>query len=373
VTRRAVLILAIVAAPAVGGAYPQFQLSSGATRCNQCHFAPAGGGLINGYGRDEAGDTISSGGDGRFLHGLWEPPPWLALGADIRLAALANNEDALTGVDTEAFPMQADLYVRLAFGQFSAYGNVSYRPTERTDVSAASHIFSSEHYLMWREGPTGWYARVGRFFAPFGLRLVEHTAYVRRFLGFNTLEQPYAVSGGFVEDGQELHLSAWMPDFWRDQVGVRSSGGAAYYERRVGQTAAWGAQAKLDIGDNDVRGTGGLVGKYFFAEPKIQLLAEADLVYQSFKGLDTSRWQFAGFLGSAWFPHRGWMVQLMLERFDEDMAIKGTARDAVDAELNWFPWAHFEVSLYGRVQIIGTGSDDGAPQELVLLQLHYYL
>ena len=32
-------------------AYPQWQLSTGAARCNQCHFAPAGGGLINSYGQ----------------------------------------------------------------------------------------------------------------------------------------------------------------------------------------------------------------------------------------------------------------------------------------------------------------------------------
>ena len=33
----------------VGGrafAYPQFQFSSGTTRCAQCHYSPAGGGLI---------------------------------------------------------------------------------------------------------------------------------------------------------------------------------------------------------------------------------------------------------------------------------------------------------------------------------------
>ena len=72
-------------------AYPQFQFSSGTTRCGQCHYSPSGGTLISSWGRDEAGDTISLGGDGSFLHGLWAPPSWLALGADIRLAGLRND------------------------------------------------------------------------------------------------------------------------------------------------------------------------------------------------------------------------------------------------------------------------------------------
>src|SRR5262249_44890220 len=65
---------------ALGGgraqAYPQFQFSSGTNRCSQCHYSPAGGGLITSWGRDESGDTLSLGGDGAFLHGAWSPPSW---------------------------------------------------------------------------------------------------------------------------------------------------------------------------------------------------------------------------------------------------------------------------------------------------------
>ena len=82
-----VLSAALAALAGRAEAYPQFQFSSGTTRCSQCHFSPAGGGLITAWGRDESGDTISLGGDGAFLHGAWSPPAWLALGADLRLAA----------------------------------------------------------------------------------------------------------------------------------------------------------------------------------------------------------------------------------------------------------------------------------------------
>ena len=38
---------------------------------------------------------------------------------------------------------------------------------------------------MWRPAALGPYVRAGRFFAPFGLRLAEHYAYVRRDTGYN--------------------------------------------------------------------------------------------------------------------------------------------------------------------------------------------
>src|SRR5438067_596155 len=61
-------------------AYPQWQLGTGATRCNQCHYAPAGGGLVNSYGRDAAGEDLSTfQGNGGFLHGAVELPSWLAI------------------------------------------------------------------------------------------------------------------------------------------------------------------------------------------------------------------------------------------------------------------------------------------------------
>ncbi len=55
--------------------------------------------------------------------------------------------------------------------------------------AGGSRFISREHYLMWRPAALGPYVRAGRFFAPFGLRLAEHYAYVRRDLGYNLLEE----------------------------------------------------------------------------------------------------------------------------------------------------------------------------------------
>ena len=65
----------VLCAETAAHAYPQWQLSTGAARCNECHYAPGGGGLINGYGRDAIGSELSTiPGDGNFLHGAVTPP-----------------------------------------------------------------------------------------------------------------------------------------------------------------------------------------------------------------------------------------------------------------------------------------------------------
>jgi hypothetical protein len=373
--RRIVLVVLVVRAclvPAPAAAYPQFQLQTGAVRCNQCHFAPAGGGLINGYGREEAGETISLGGDGTFLHGLWTPPSWLALGGDVRLAGILNNVGADFGTEPEAFPMQADFYARAALGPFSVYFNVGFRGTPRPDTPPPlSRLVSREHYIMYRPDPQGVYARLGRFFAPYGLRVAEHPTFIRRYLGFNTLEETYGVSGGYVTDEWEVHATAFVPDFVRP-VGYRESGAAAYFEMRLGM-AAIGAQARVGIADIESRLQAGVVGKYLIEGPAILLLGELDVVRQHFDEVGASRAQLVGYLGASTFVMRGLMAQLVLERYDEDLATKGVARTAFAASLQWFFHAHFEAYLYGRWLINGAGSDDGSAAKLLMLQVHYYL
>ena len=74
------------------------------------------------------------------------------------------------------------------------------------DLSTVGDRFiSREHYLMWRPSATGPYARLGRFYAPYGLRFVEHIYFVRRYTGYELYNETYNVSGGYVADDWELH------------------------------------------------------------------------------------------------------------------------------------------------------------------------
>jgi hypothetical protein len=379
---------ALIALGGRASAYPQFQFSSGTTRCGQCHYSPAGGGLITSWGRDESGDTISRGGDGSFLHGLWAPPAWLALGADVRLAAIRNDVGGPEAPEYAAFPMQSDLYARLAFGEnVSLYLEGGVRgDTRPADPSIAGRfgsigdrLMSREHYLMWRTGSTGAYLRAGRFFAPYGLRFVEHTYYVRRYTGYDLYDETYTVSGGYVGEDWELHASlftpppASFPDALQS-VGLRESGGAVYAEQRLAGMAAVALQARVGRSGEAFRTEAGAVGKLWLEPPRVLLLGEADFIRQQVSAASFSENQFVGFLGASFFPVRGLMVGFAYERYQEDLSVSGTARTGFDSQVNFFPWAHFELVLLGQYQIIGTGAaSEGPSASLFMLQLHYYL
>lgn len=351
-------------------AYPQFQFSTYNTRCDLCHYSPTGGGLINGYGRDESSQTISSmGGDGGFLHGLWKPPEWLALGVDLRGAALAKKNSEVP--QYLAFPMQADLYTRLAFGSVSLNATVGARGAARPPRGdVLGRLISREHYLMWQTGEI--YARAGRFMVPYGLRLQDHSAYIRRYLGQHTLEETYNLSVGKVGNAWEVHFTGFMPPPVLG-VGPKATGGAMYYERRNSdETGAYGMQTRVAVTDDDTQYWLGGVGKHWSDEKSILLLSQLDLGLQTFGADDIDpRMQLSAHVSATYFWRQGWMLGTALERYDPDLLLKGTGRDSINLSVQYFPRAHFELMLLGKLEF--QGEDYASPKPMGLLMLHYYL
>ncbi len=363
------IVIGLVGGTATAHAYPQFQLALG-DRCTACHFSPAGGGLINDYGRDEAGDTISRGGDGRFLHGLWEPPSWLLLGLDLRGATAIKYQTHER--ELLAFPMQTDLYVRAGGESISFTVTAGLRGGARDPrPPLIERLVSREHYLMLQRD-SGSYVRAGRFFPVFGVRTQDHTAYVRRYLGFHTLEEPYGVAAGMFGPSWEAHVSAFVPrpvEFLG--AGVKAKGVVAYYERRfMSDTAALAGQARFASTSTDTRLTAGLVGKRWFPGAEVMLLGELDLQRQAFEdSIGPTRYQLAAYGSASKFVARGVMVGAAVHRWQPDLRLRST-REAFELNVQYFVRAHVELHLLTRVGGSG-GFDD--PGLLTFLQLHYYL
>jgi hypothetical protein len=379
------LLAAVVATALLGHArpahaYPQWQLSTGAARCNQCHYAPGGGGLINSYGRDAAGELSTFGGNGGFLHGALTLPTWLALGGDLRGGFVDQDVQDPNGNQVAVFPMQADLAARVALPSgFSLSGIIGLRdqirdpdllvPAQNFQPVSTSQLISREHYAMWQPQAMGPYVRAGRFYAPYGLRFAEHILYVNRDLGFDELQETYNVSGGFIEEHQELHVTLFAPDFWR-HIGSNEKGVAAYLETRFrDDTIAVAAQTRLATSPGVQKLMGGLVGKFYVEGLRTLFFGEVDLVNATFTQLsDTNRTQLVGAAGLTVLPARGVMITLLGERNQVDVQIDD-AWTASTFLVNWFPYAHVELQVMERIQLPSGGS----AANTLFLQLHYFL
>ena len=377
----AALAAVIALTEGTAAAYPQWQLTTGSARCNECHYAPAGGGLITSYGRDAIGEELSTfEGNGAFLHGKVTPPPWLAVGADLRGAFVANGVQDPAGTTTAFFPMQADASARVAIPKgFSVAATLGLRgqirqndsvvPNDNFQPTSTSSLVSREHYLMWQPAAVGPYVRAGRFYAPFGLRFLEHIFYTRRDLGFDELEETYNVSGGWSLPAWELHLTAFAPDFVR-HMGSNERGFAAYYERRLlNDKLALAAQGRVADGPGETRYIYGGVGKFYLPLLRTMFLAELDVSHNAFDDAAVGlRTQMIGLGGFAVLPTRGLIVTVLGERNQVDVAVRDAAYTAADLLANWFPYPHVEAQVMGRLQFPAGGE----AAKTLFAQLHYF-
>ena len=201
---RALAIAALLATATLAGlggrahAYPQFQLSRDQT-CTGCHFSPAGGGPLNENGLTAAESISQWGTPPEFFYGKVPTPSWLTLGGDLRGASgyVQSPEKLLA-----SFPMQIEAYGHAAFGAgLSLQVDLGSRASE-VGMESTTFLWSREHYLMWQQRPgetSGLYVRVGRFMPVFGLRLVEHPTYIRRWGGTPLYGETYGAAVEYVE------------------------------------------------------------------------------------------------------------------------------------------------------------------------------
>jgi hypothetical protein len=344
------LIVALVCSSSVAHAYPEFQFATGSERCQACHFAPDGGGLINDFGRSEASDTISWKGDGRFLHGAWAPPERIAFGGDFRFATLANAREE-DDPNLAVFPMQADLYARVAAGPITLYatGGLNGNARSRPDgAGLETYLVSREHYVMYQQEPGELYVRAGRFYPVLGLRSHDHTRLSRRALGHYLDDEPYALGGGASGGAWEFHASVFAPN-----------------------PTSLAGQARFATSDDDQQILVGTVGKYWLAKPKLLLLGELDLQRQAIADTDVARIQVLAHAGVSKLMLPGLLLGVTLQHWSPDLQLGESARNTAELGLQVFPWAHVELHLIGRVGVIAGRA--GSPDSLAMLQLHYYL
>jgi len=143
--------------------------------CRTCHVNPTGGGMRNDHGwqfslenlpimRFDKGDedTLKEARLNRLV----------ALGTDLRFAYLLSQSEYTSAYKNSFFPMQADLYAAfMPHRNFTLY--------YQDGLQGNKEFFGLIHAL-----PANAHIKFGRFLPPYGLKLDDHTSFIRDKLGF---------------------------------------------------------------------------------------------------------------------------------------------------------------------------------------------
>ncbi len=378
---RTLIIAVVLLGTTRAFAYPQFQLSKDQT-CSDCHLSPAGGGPLSENGLNTADAISQFSGAPEFLHNLLPLPKWLTLGGDLRAATGLDN--AAAKAEFALFPMQFELYANAQVSpHVSLHATLGLRdPQQETNTGQpppptvdnySTLVFSREHWVQWQENPgetNGMFLRVGRMMPVYGLRLVEHPDYDRRFGGTPLYDETYGAAADYIQPRWEFHATAFIHDPIVQSSIEQGNGVAVYTECRPTETSSVGLEGMFVEDPDDVKGFYGVTAKHMFGD---QLLLEGELqgVHQKVDAGGVANQAIAYVLGS-YFLKTAFMVDVGLGYYNENVAIKGLDRDLVDLNIHWFTTSHIELILTNRFQMIEFGSGGNASY-YSLLQIHYRL
>lgn len=376
-----------------------WMIRHGYTGCPVCHADPSGGETLTAYGRAQSDLLLRMRWDGKkpeevepsrasqFLWFIKTPQP-LLLGGSVRMAS------TLKKGDVAVFPMQMDLYGQLRIGKVTAGGSIGLIKTPAgspygrtaqitTNQGEQYNLISRTHYLGIDIG-NEYVLRAGRLNLPFGVRIPEHTMWVRQATRTDRESgQQHGVALAYNSDKVRGELMAILGNYQiRGSPGhpdeFRERGYSGYLELMAGSRAAIGFSSlytyakrdRITLESNVARGAHGLFTRLAPADP-FAILAEADVITDSTRNLG-----YVGFLQGDYELIQGLHGLLTLEWLDagylkSDQIANvarspGSGRGEVGYWVSgeWFFLPHFDLRVDAIVR----------PDDFTLLsQLHAFL
>lgn len=352
---------ALAAAVFVSGsawAFPEM-VRHGYVNCTSCHVSPNGGGILNGYGRVQAEEVLSTWsreGEGAFLHGLLpstDPP--LSFGGDFRVLQLFR-ESAKEKEGRFIF-MQGDLEAAVKTGPVQVVATAGVQDIPGKEFT------SRRHYVLYRPSEEShWMVRAGRFLPAFGLNLPDHAIATKQGVGLGQGSESYNLEGAWLGEQFDVFATAIFGRPGQD----REQGFAVRGAYNIGERAKVGAGYYLGIDSDSTRHLFGPYAIVGFTE-KFFLLAEINL--QSFTVSGVTSFGTVSYGRLNYEIYRGVHFYLAAEYGKTRSA--GPESWAGGGGSQWFPWPHIELrAQYDRRQDMTTGF---LPSDYGWLQFHYYL
>lgn len=290
-------------------AYPHF-IGKGYTNCGTCHYSPTGGGLLNSYGVGTLEamfpDDVESGAFTSLRESLAKADvtgrdeqgeatfQWDG-GLDLRLLLTSTEREVKGDQELLLIPMLAEVGAVAAYGPTLLYATVT--PRRTGPERAPNAIFSREHWLMVRfSDATG--VRGGRMVLPFGLRLADHTQYVREDLGFDKWDQSYALEVDHASEQWMISAAAFAGDLWLDPKPLQERGVAGTVAYNVPSKASFGASVLGGRSEATMRAAGSVFARW---QPFSAVYLLAEVAGQQVWSDEDAQFTIAGYLRPGWF------------------------------------------------------------------------
>jgi len=193
--------------------------------------------------------------------GLFGLPESILLGGSFRLATIYNDEAETT---IRPFPMQLDLYGELRVSQsFRAQASLGVSKVKAgsphgraaqitTNQGDGFRVISRTHWLAFDFGGGNHTIRAGRMNLPFGVRIPEHTMWIReRTETDRESDQQHGLALAMNFEKVRFELMGIAGNYQSSPDEFRERGYSGYLELMIGDRAAFGLSSLVTYAKND--------------------------------------------------------------------------------------------------------------------------
>lgn len=355
VVLRLVVLLSFAAVSQSSFAEPYFAVQKG-LKCSMCHTSPSGGGKRTVYGNVYAQAEVSE--RTLDLGDFWtgELGKYFAVGGDIRggwnqidvpgqpKTSETDLEEFLAYIEIRPFPRYLRIYVDAKLG-----------PENRV---------VREQYVRLSTADDGLYVKGGEFFLPYGLRIQDDDAFIRRVTGinFNTPDTGWEL--GYEHDKWSVQLAVT-----RGTAGGPEVDSGKQYSLRVSHvTPKWRVGGSFNFndtkfGDRQMQNIfGGL------RTGRVAWLAELDYIIDD--GTPTGRREsWASLVEANVTLKLGHNLKLTFEYFDPDGDVSEDEQNRFSVVWEYFPIQFVQIRL-GYRKYNGIPQNPAQKREQLFLELH---
>ncbi len=391
-TALVVVAAAVFAPPAA--AYP-WTITHNYASCAACHVDPSGAGQITAYGRGmsdllvrwhanasdfDSGEPSPTAG---LLFGLLTPPDWLNLGGNVRGGGMLLDAGgkilpvplvmALDGTATiEVGPVVA--HAALGYGVRNVGPAVVVSPNAGPDNA----LVSREHWIGLKLFDGAMELRAGRMPLPFGLRINEHTAFVRDYTRTNgDVQQQHGVSLWFGNEVLRGEIMAIAGNYQIRPDAVRERGYSGYLEIDAVERLGFGVSSLATYATRDIntnvatfRQAHGAFVRWG-ALDSLAVMAEGDALLTSHDGVTDVGG--AGWLTADYEPFVGIHVMPALEALYTGDGTQSLPTMGVWLSGAWYVLPHTELRLDGIYHETFPAGGTATGDVVGLVQLHFFL
>jgi hypothetical protein len=328
----------------------------------------------------DSSDEDSETEKGDFLWGLIHTPDWLLLGGSYRQLSVykprgtAGSGAVLRDGYFVTFPMQADVYGQAQFGNFRVEGSLGIirvgdgspygRAAQLTDGQGDQwNLLSRTHWIGYDFDDGKFTLRGGHLNLPFGVRIPEHTMWVRQMTRTDRESaQQDGVALAFNGEAVRGEIMGIAGNYQINPDKYRERGYSGYLEYMVTSHTALGVSSlitaakedRITLEPNVLRQVHGVMVRAAFSE-KTVLLAEADMLastdheigYVGFAQLDFEAVQGLHFMATGEVLDQGYDTL-----HGNGLRVVGQGQPAFGGwgTIDWFCFSHVELraDVYSR-------------------------